>query len=121
MTANSSREEFRKMLRQKREEIIRSSTDGMKRFMSGEIRQSIAAGEEESDCSVVYQFELMSCMQFDAHRKSIRKIDVALKRLDEGNYGLCEECREEIGLERLKAIPFALLCKDCQETKELSR
>lgn len=118
MAGNSSREAFRKMLCQKREEIMRSSAAGMKKFMSGEIRQSIAPGEEESDCSVVYQFELMSCRQFDAQRESIRKIDLALKRLDEGNYGFCEECSKEISVERLKAIPFALLCRDCQETKE---
>ncbi len=118
MAKNLSREAFRKMLCQEREEFMRSSANGMRKFMSGEIRQSIAAGEEEGDCSVVCQFEVMSCRQFAVQRESIRKIDLALKRLDEGNYGLCEECAEEISVERLKVIPFALLCRDCQETRE---
>ena len=118
MAKRASSESFRKVLREKREEIIRITTNGMKKFMSGEIRQIIAAGQEEGDCAVVYQFEHMNCRQFDAQRESIRKIDLALSRLDEGIYGFCEECSEKISLERLKVIPFALLCRDCQETKE---
>ena len=90
----------------------------MKKFMSDENRQTIAAGQDEGDCSVFYQFEHMSCRQFDLQLESIRKIELALKRLDEGSYGYCEECGEEISMERLKVIPFALLCRDCQETRE---
>jgi DnaK suppressor protein len=118
MAKRASSEGFRKVLREKREEIIRITMDGMKKFMSGEIRQVIAAGKEEGDCSVVYQFEHMNCRQFDTQRESIRKIDLALRRLDEGIYGFCAECSEKISVERLKILPFALLCKDCQETKE---
>ena len=118
MLEQSSKEDFRKMLYEKRKAIIRNSTDEMKKFMSGENRQTIAAGQDEGDCSVFYQFEHMSCRQFDSQLESIRKIELALKRLDEGSYGYCEECGEEIIMERLKVIPFALLCRDCQETRE---
>lgn len=118
MLEQPSRENFRKMLYEKRQEIIRSSTDGMKKFMSGENRRTLAAGQEQGDCSVFHQFEHMSCRQFNFQTESIRKIDQALKRLEEGNYGYCDECGEEISMERLKVIPFALLCRDCQETKE---
>src|SRR5208283_531451 len=118
MLEQSSKEDFRKMLYEKKKAIIRNSTDEMKKFMSGENRQTIAAGQDEGDCSVFYQFEHMSCRQFDSQLESIRKIELALRRLDEGSYGYCEECGEEISMERLKVIPFALLCRDCQETKE---
>ena len=118
MPENSSRDNFRKMLNEKKVEIIRNSADVMKKFMSGENRQTIGAGQDEGDCSVFYQFEHMSCRQFDSQLASIRKIELALRRLDEGSYGECEECGEEISMERLKVIPFALLCRDCQETRE---
>jgi DnaK suppressor protein len=118
MAENSSTEIYRKMLCDKRKESINRSVDGMKKFMSGEIRQLISAGQEEGDCSVVYQFEMMSFRQLDAQRENIAKIDLALKKLNEGNYGFCEECGEEISVERLRVIPFALLCRDCQEMKE---
>jgi DnaK suppressor protein len=118
MIRRTSKENFRKMLYKKREEIIGSSMDSMKKLMSAEIRQTIAAGQDEGDCSVVQQFEYMTCRQFEAKREGIRKIDLALNRLDEGDYGFCEECSQAISIERLKAVPFALLCRECQEEKE---
>jgi DnaK suppressor protein len=55
----------------------------------------------------------------DRYRKLIRKIDKALTRIDEGEYGYCEETGEEIGLDRLEARPIATLCLDAQERWEL--
>ena len=54
----------------------------------------------------------------DRYRKLINKIDKALKRIEDGEYGYCEETGEEIGLERLEARPIATLCLDAQERWE---
>ncbi|MCX7556822.1 RNA polymerase-binding protein DksA [Xanthomonadaceae bacterium JHOS43] len=54
----------------------------------------------------------------DRYRKLISKIDKALKRIDDGEYGYCEETGEEIGLDRLEARPIATLCFDAQERWE---
>ena len=54
----------------------------------------------------------------DRYRKLIAKIDKALKRIEEGRYGFCEETDEEIGIERLEARPIATLCLDAQERWE---
>jgi len=54
----------------------------------------------------------------DRYRKLISKIDKALKRIDDGAYGYCEETGEEIGIERLEARPIATLCLDAQERWE---
>ena len=51
----------------------------------------------------------------------LRLIDEALARVDNGTYGTCSECGDDIPLERLKALPFALLCVDCQEKRSRSR
>ena len=55
----------------------------------------------------------------DRYRKLIRKIDKALIRIDDGEYGYCEETGEDIGLDRLEARPIATLCLDAQERWEL--
>jgi len=55
----------------------------------------------------------------DRYRKLINKIDKALNRIEEGEYGFCEETGEEIGLDRLEARPIATLCLDAQERWEL--
>jgi len=57
----------------------------------------------------------------DRYRKLINKISKTLMRLDEGDYGYCEETGEEIGLKRLEARPIATLCLDAQERWELRR
>jgi len=54
----------------------------------------------------------------DREREKIRNIDEALARLDEGEYGICEDCEEEIPLGRLKAMPFARLCVKCKADLE---
>ena len=56
----------------------------------------------------------------DRERKLLRKIDSALARIDEGNYGFCDETGEEIGLKRLEARPVATLCVEAQERRELA-
>jgi len=54
----------------------------------------------------------------ERERKLIRKIRKALKRIEEGTYGICEECGERIGLERLRARPVTTMCIDCKEDQE---
>lgn len=45
----------------------------------------------------------------------IEQINTALRRIDQGNYGICQKCQEDINLERLQAVPYAVLCVDCAE------
>lgn len=54
----------------------------------------------------------------DRERKLIKKIDQALERIDDGTFGLCERCGEEIGIERLKARPVTTFCIQCKTRLE---
>ncbi len=51
-------------------------------------------------------------------RKVIYELDDALKRIEEGTFGICEECKSAIAKTRLKALPHARFCLKCQEKKE---
>ncbi|WP_114649701.1 RNA polymerase-binding protein DksA [Pseudothauera hydrothermalis] len=55
----------------------------------------------------------------DRERKLIKKIDEALKRIEDGEYGYCDNCGVEIGLKRLEARPTATLCIDCKTLEEM--
>ena len=46
------------------------------------------------------------------------QIDDALKRLEDGSFGLCQQCNQPISMSRLKAVPYASLCINCQRSKE---
>jgi DnaK suppressor protein len=50
--------------------------------------------------------------------ETLAKIDEAMIRLEEGTYGTCAECGQEIAEARLQAVPFATLCRDCQQREE---
>jgi len=51
----------------------------------------------------------------------IYEIDEALKRIDDGTYGKCENCKKAISLKRLNALPFARLCIKCQGVEEKNK
>lgn len=55
----------------------------------------------------------------DRERKLIKKIDEMLAKIDSGEYGYCEKCGVEIGLNRLEARPTATLCIDCKTLDEI--
>jgi len=54
----------------------------------------------------------------DRERVKLKQIDDALERMDDGSYGVCESCGLEIAEERLEAMPFSRLCRDCQQDEE---
>ena len=54
----------------------------------------------------------------EREREKLQSIDESLKRIQEGTYGECEECGEDIDLERLMALPFTRLCLDCKSKQE---
>jgi DnaK suppressor protein len=71
--------------------------------------------EEQSVDDFVTEVD-MALMQMKS--ETLSKIDQAIARLEDGTYGLCQECDQEIAAARLKALPFAALCRDCQEDTE---
>lgn len=50
--------------------------------------------------------------------ETLTQIDTALRRLEEGDYGNCFECGNEIAEARLRALPFAIRCRDCEQSRE---
>jgi DnaK suppressor protein len=71
--------------------------------------------EEQSVDDFVQEVDL-ALMQMKT--ETLKKIDQALLRLEEGTYGRCQECDGEIPPARLRALPFAALCRGCQEEAE---
>ena len=59
-----------------------------------------------------------SLSRASVEQKAVYEIDEALKRIDEGAFGLCLTCGKQIAKNRLKAVPFAKYCIDCQSEEE---
>jgi len=84
------------------------------RAESGKERDVLDQGESsEVDIQEDIEFALIQMKS-----ETLNKINEALRRLDEGTYGNCFECGDEIAHARLRALPFAVRCKDCEEARE---
>jgi DnaK suppressor protein len=73
---------------------------------------------ETSEVDIQEDIEL-ALIQMKA--ETLNKIEEALRRLEEGTFGYCFECGEEISERRLRALPFAVRCKDCEEAREVAQ
>lgn len=115
---NSQKTIFTRALHKQREEALRNAKSEIRISLSGEIRQTFGSGLDECDMAAFHELENIRSRRFDAGRETIRNIDQALERINEGVYGVCEDCGEDIGENRLRVIPFARYCRDCQDTHE---
>jgi DnaK suppressor protein len=82
----------------------------------GKVNEVLDAGESsEADIQEDIEFALI---QMKA--ETLTKINDALGRLEDGAYGYCSDCGGEISDKRLRALPFAVRCKDCEEGREIA-
>ena len=107
------REYFRKKLMAWKEDILAESRETLEALQADSHNHADLAdrASSETDRSVELRAR-------DRQRKLIAKIDAALRRIDEGTYGYCEETGEPISLRRLDARPIATLSVEAQERHE---
>ena len=112
-------EKFRIQLEAKRDEII-SEADRTLTEMTDQ-NNNIPDPNDRATIESDRSFELRIR---DRERKLLGKIEEAINRIDDGEYGICEECGCDINVKRLEARPVTTLCIDCktlQEQKEKSQ
>jgi len=113
--------ELRKMLEERRREI-QAEVQGKMRDVraegawGGKVNEVFDAVESsEADIQDDIEFALIQMKS-----ETLNKINDALIRLEQGDYGNCFDCGEEIAEKRLRALPFAVRCKDCEEAREVA-
>ena len=104
---------FRKKLLDWKNELINGASDTILGLSEETLQKPDAAdrAQLEADASILLRAR-------DRERKLISKIDSALRRIDDGSYGYCQETDEPINLKRLEARPIASLSLDAQEKHE---
>ena len=112
--------DLKRMLEERRREIL-SEVQGRIRDQRdadawGKVNEVLDAGESsEADIQEDIEFALI---QMKA--ETLTKINEALGRLEEGAYGYCSDCGGEVSEQRLRALPFAIRCKECEEAREMA-
>ncbi len=115
-------QEFKKIVLKKKEEVL----DDFKHISDDTLRKS--QKEASGDISgYTYHMADVATDNYDREfslglasneRKSLYELDSALKRIEEGTFGICDDCKTPITKIRLKAVPSARLCIKCQEKRE---
>ena len=98
------------LLRESQQTIDHLRSDGASRYVGDEADRA----RDESEVALELRTR-------DRYRKLLPKIEAALRRIDDGSYGFCEETGEPIGLKRLEARPIATLSVEAQELREKSQ
>lgn len=105
-------------LKKDRQEAMESATE----LITGDMRESIAelsvVDNHPADIATeVYERSRDVAIHDRLHHR-IHAIDSALERYEEGNYGICEHCQQEIPYERLEALPYTTVCTKCSRAEE---
>ncbi len=111
-------DELKAILEERRREIMGQVHEKMRDVRAEGANnpdQGVLDAAESSEADIQDEIEF-ALIQMKA--ETLNKIEEALRRLDEGTYGHCFECGEEISERRLRALPFAVRCKDCEEARE---
>jgi DnaK suppressor protein len=110
----SEQKKFEKILSESRQQLIENA----RRAMTGDVHldpddfpDEIDTASSESGLAFIGRLR-------ERERVLIRKIDIALQKIQEGSFGTCISCGEDIGTKRLLARPVADLCIDCKSQQE---
>ena len=111
---NEKREHFRNILLGQLEELLGEAdktVSGMSDTKEGNLPDPTDRATIETDRNFLLRVK-------DRERRLIVKVDEALKRVDDGTYGVCEQCGEDISEKRLEARPVTTFCIDCKTEEE---
>ena len=118
-TINTDRyAELRRILEDRRGELsrdLRRQMHDVRAIGPADTAQGVVDAEEASVSDIQEDIEI-ALMQMKS--ETLNRVNEALGRLEAGSYGFCYECGDEITEPRLRALPFALRCKDCEEERE---
>jgi DnaK suppressor protein len=107
-------EEFRHLLNEQLQSLVGESKD----LVSGMHEAAKDTFADPTDRALLESNRNFNLRISDRERKLITKVQEAIRRVDDGTFGTCEECGDDIGAARLRARPVTTLCIDCKEDQE---
>ncbi len=108
---------FKEILESRKEQIeknINGVNDELNELSSLELN-------DEGDHASANNNSMVESAIVEQQMKELKEIEVALGKISNGEYGICEMCEDEIGFQRLKVKPHAVYCIDCREIAEKSK
>lgn len=113
------KEALRAMLLERRNVLTRDIDELLARHRTDQLIQREQSVADTGDMSLQDSTGDQQISILEVRNRMRNQIDEALRRLNEGTYGICEDCGRQITPERLKAVPFARRCVECQRKAEV--
>ena len=113
---------FRKLLMEEKERVSQSLAQHEKIIMHTDDQSGLETGKAHSNHMADQgsdEFQYETTIKFaKTEGRYLYNIEEALRRIEDGTYGKCQECNAAIGLPRLKRLPYTRLCIECKEKEE---
>lgn len=118
MMPKKKKDELRNMLHEKKRVIWSEVKEKLFEQLGREYKKEVDTSFDEGDRALTDLAEETGLALIDLRRDTLEKIELALQKLEEDTYGICEDCNNEISAQRLKALPFAIYCIECKQRIE---
>jgi DnaK suppressor protein len=104
---------FKKLLLEEKQRVMNNSRKNL-----DEIKIDTDDLPDETDLAATEVNQALAFKLRDRERLLLSKIDQALSKIEDGSFGVCESCEEDIEIRRLEARPMSTLCISCKEIQE---
>ena len=118
IAATARTEALRQMLLEAREQVLKEVEELLARRRMAQAEQRDDSVPDVADMALQDATEDQQISLMELRNAMREQIDEALLRLEDGTYGICEDCGREISEDRLQAVPFAQRCIQCQAKAE---
>jgi DnaK suppressor protein len=118
LITESRYQELKAMLEERRLELVREVHAKIRDARAENTHEHNVLDEGETSDTDIQEEIGFALLQMKS--ETLDRINTALRRISEGTYGLCFECGDEIAEPRLRALAFAVRCKDCEESREVA-
>ena len=113
---------FRKLLEEEKERVARSLAQHEKIIMHKDEQSGMETGKAHSNHMADQgsdEFQYETTIKFaSTEGRYLYNIEEALRRIEDGTYGKCQSCQKNIGVARLRRLPYTRLCIECKEKEE---
>ena len=115
------RAELKRSLEDRRRQLVMTLHDRLREVRTEHGSNMMRGGPSDGEAPDIDIEEDIELAVIQMRAETLGRIDEAIARLDAGVYGQCSSCGEEIATSRLRALPFAVRCRECEEQDEAER
>jgi DnaK suppressor protein len=111
-------QKLRKILQERKQKLLAELHQEIFEQLGDEYRREFERAMDSADVSTVDLLQSVDIELVNIRQEELVKMEAAERKLNDGTYGICEECGKDISTERLAALPYAVRCVECEERLE---